>query len=107
MFQSHSQWYQEGESSSKYFFFGLEKNCSAYKTMNSTYLQNGQVTQEQPLILNELYKFYSKLYASDKQIKFDCMNENDPKLSEEQRKDLDAPITLEELGLIGKGNGQL
>ena len=71
--------------------------------MNSTYLQNGQVTQEQPLILNGLHKFYSKLYASDKQIKFDCVNENYPKLSEEQRKYLDAPITLEELGLSVRG----
>ena len=52
MFQSHSEWNQEGEHSSKYFF-GLEKNHSAYKTMNSTYLQNGQVTWEQALILNE------------------------------------------------------
>ena len=105
MFQNHSQWYQEGECSSKYFL-GLEKNHSAYKTMNSTYLQNCQVTWEQPLILNGLHKFYSKLYTSEKQIKFDCMNENDPKLSAEQRKNLDAPITFEELDLSVRGRAK-
>ena len=31
------------------------------------------------------------------------MNENDPKLSEEKRKNLDAPIPLEELGLSVRG----
>ena len=102
MFWSHFQWYQEGEHSSKYFL-GLEKNQFAYKTINSIYLQNGQITWQQPLIVNELHKFCSKLYASDKQIKFDCLNENDPKLSEEQRKNLDAPITLEKLGLSVRG----
>ena len=47
--------------------------------------------------LEELKKFYSKLYETDESVKFKYVNDLESGITQEQKEALDAPITMQEL----------
>ena len=69
IFRSGAKYYNEGEVPTAYFF-NLEKNRSAAKSMSCLMKQNGQCTYNTKEILKEQHKFYKKLYTTDETVKF-------------------------------------
>ncbi len=96
MFRCRTKWYEDGEKSSKYFF-NLEKSNFNKKVMNSTYLPDGTLSKDPDKILNEQRKFYEKLYTSDENVKFNILNQNDPKISDLDKNLVDKDITMDDL----------
>lgn len=91
------KWYNEGEASTKYFFT-LEKQRALSKSMSKVFLDDGTITTERGKILQEQKKFYQELYQSDSKVEFTLTNPNlDNVLSNEERNDLDEPVTLDDL----------
>ena len=97
MFRCRTKWYEEGEKSSKYFF-NLEKFNFNKRVMKSTHLPDGSITRDPNMILKEQNSFYKKLLTSDKNVKFDLENYNDPKISNREKQMLDQKLTIEDLG---------
>ena len=96
IFRSKCQYYNEGEKNSKYFY-NLEKNRSASKNMNTLIKEDGSIETDIVKILQEQHKFYSDLYRSDKEIKFECDQLGIVKVSENSKTEMDSALTLEEL----------
>ena len=96
MFRSKAKWYQEGETSSKYFF-ALEKarynNKTCYKLLDD---DNVEVT-EQEQILNIQKEYYQKLYQEDKDVQFTLQNNYGITVPPEIREHQDQQITLKDL----------
>ena len=65
--RSRTQWYEEGEKNSNYFF-NLEKRQSSNKTIHRLRLSDNTITQSPDKILAEQKQFYKNLYK--------CVNEN-------------------------------
>ena len=61
--RSRIQWYEEGESNSKYFF-NLEKRTSNIKSINRLQLANDTITMEPKTILLEMKHFYQTLFTN-------------------------------------------
>ena len=95
--RSKINWYENAERSTKYFM-GLEKVWSANKTLNKVINDKNEIITDQKQILKEQRLFYQKLYSEQKCNEFSYQNNGDPKLTEEQKAELDQPLTLEELG---------
>jgi len=92
-----SKWYDEGEKSNKYFLNLLKrrKNESTIKI-----LEDGEkIAQSQKEIEKLILEFYTNLYSEDKSLTndYDSFFPDLPRLNEDARRDLDRPITLEEL----------
>ena len=102
IFRSKARWAREGEKSSKYFF-SLERRNYQNKNMK-TLEEDGIEYTDQKVILQKQRNFYKRLYTSNKTVHFDLTPEKDEiLLTEEQRHDLDLPITINEIYQSLKG----
>ena len=63
IFRSRIQWYEEGETNSKYFF-NLEKRTSNMKSINILQITGDIITDNPERILQEMKFFYQALYSS-------------------------------------------
>ena len=61
--RSRIQWYEEGETNSKYFF-NLEKRTSNMKSINILQITGDIITDNPERILQEMKNFYQALYSS-------------------------------------------
>ena len=96
-FRSRTRYISEYERNSK-FFFSLEKSNYNKKTMRKVYTEEGTLTTNPKEILNVQRQFYSKLYTSDTNVKFNL--ENDPRFPElniEEKELCNQEISLQEL----------
>ena len=94
--RSGAKWYEEGERSNAYFLNIINKRNEQTQItkLEST---NGVVTS-QAAIMDHIVNFYSDLYSSkDTNENYDALLSDLPKLSEEERTNLDSKITLKEL----------
>ena len=99
-FRSKVRYVQEYERNSK-FFFALEKGRYNQKVMNALYLSDGkQLTHDSKVILELQNKFYGELYKADPKVKFGITDIPGPKVTLEDRQDLDLPITMEEVDKV-------
>jgi exonuclease III/uncharacterized protein YlzI (FlbEa/FlbD family) len=96
-FRARAKWYEEGEKSNKYFL-NMIKRRSAQTSIEKITTEEGEA-ESQEGIASLIKNFYSNLYSEKETI-----IENDdnylrdlPQLSEEDRRNLDREITLEEL----------
>ena len=96
MFLSKTQWHMEGEKSSK-FFFSLAKSRNTRKTMYEIQLDNGSITRDPTIIMDEQFKFYSNLYQKNNNVKFNLRNDTEFKLTENDSAALDRKITPQEI----------
>ena len=94
--RSKIRWYRAGEHNSKYFL-NLEKAKSKGKIMNATKRHDGSITTNSKEILQIQSDFYKKLYTTNTRIRFDQINTNSPKLSQEQKETLEQPLQMDEL----------
>ena len=60
-------------------------------------LSDGSISRNQKKILQGQASFYQRLYSSDTEIEFTFINESQVKLPEDEKHDIDRPITLKEL----------
>ena len=58
---------------------------------------DGIVSRSQKKILETQSNFYKQLYTSDAKIEFTFVNDSNIKLTEDEKVEMDKPITLEEL----------
>ena len=63
--RSRINWVEKGEKNNS-FFLGLEKNRQTKKVIKKLMLENGDHTESDEIICEELRKYYSELYLSDK-----------------------------------------
>ena len=96
MFMSRANYHLEGERNSKYFLSKAKKQAMK-KIM--LYLENdkGETVSGIQNILEEQIKYYESLYSADANVIFNLSNETNVKISEEERRNLETPITKEEL----------
>ena len=97
---SRTRWYENSEKNTKYFY-RLEKTLGKNKVM-TTLEVDGELIQDLQKILNEQAKFYEKLYTSDHSVRFHFPLDIKKAISEEQKTNLSASLTLEELGVALK-----
>ena len=96
--RSKAQWYEEGETASKYFLT-LEKNSKAetcIRRLNSEL--NGQIDDPQ-VIMSEIKAFYSKLYKKTSvKTEEECLqylsNLSTPVLTEDEKSLCEGKLTL-------------
>ena len=96
-FRARAKWYEEGEKSNKYFL-NMIKRRSAQTNIEKIVTEEGEADSQEG-IATLIKNFYSSLYSEKETI-----IENDenylkdlPQLSDEDRRNLDREITLEEL----------
>ena len=95
-FRSRCQYMKDNEKNSK-FFFSLEKSNYNKKTMRLLHGPSGEKITNMSAILDEQYKFYNELYTRDNEKRFTLQNNSGIRLSENDKTNLDAPVTLEEV----------
>ena len=100
MFRSKCRWIEKGEKPTKYFF-NLEKRNYNRKTINELRKQDGVEIREEKEILKTIQEFYEDLYSSEtttSQERFDLFTRNliFPKLSDEDREEIEGLLTLDE-----------
>ena len=94
-----SRWDNMGEYPTKYYL-NLEKRNIQNRTIARLQRDDGIIIEDTHEILSEIKKFYEKLYTSKGPIETTYLEKiNAPKLNDNDRDRLDAPITIEELGL--------
>lgn len=81
------------------FFFGLEKKSREQKIFHQLKIPGGGVTTDQKEIRRYAFSFYEDLYCSEKcdEATADEFLCDLPKLSKEERVDLDSPLSFREL----------
>lgn len=94
--RSRTQFYQEGERSSKYYF-SLEKSNANRKTMRQIKNTDGITITDQKLILQEQVKYFKKLYKTNKDVAFNLINTSGNYISNQVRDSLEGDITVDEL----------
>ena len=97
LLRSKLRWIEHGEKSSKYFL-NLEKFRSKAKTMSVCELQDGSLTRNHTLILQEQVNFYENLYTKDNSVKFQYQNSKQSMLNDTQQILLGSEINVKELG---------
>ena len=73
IFRSKVRWYEEGEKSTKYFF-SLEKARYNSKTCFKMINEEGNVLENQHLILESQKTYYQDLYSKDEDVLFNLEN---------------------------------
>ena len=107
--RSRIQWVEEGEKPTSYFC-GLESKNFTNKIIPKVEKENGDVISKQKDILKEVKSFYENLYKNkdkSKGDKFSKLKEGLKdiklkKLTDDEKKNLEGEITIEEAGLILK-----
>ena len=100
MFRSKCRWIEKGEKPTKYFF-NFEKRNYNRKIINELRKQDGVEIREEKEILKVIQEFYEDLYSSEistSQEQFDLFTRNliFPKLSDEDREEIEGPLTRDE-----------
>ena len=103
IFRTKARWYNLGESASSKYFFALEKYKNSARGMNSVLIEPGHELTDPTKILNELRKFYEKLYKSEGTESFDYKNLDKLTLSNELKNNTNGLFTMEELEAAIKG----
>ena len=98
--RAKARWVEQSEKSTKYFF-QLEKTRSKNKVMSKVETENGIITDPKK-ILQAQSSFYKNLYTTDPKVNFTFDVEIPNKISEEDKRLMGQPITVEELGQILK-----
>ena len=96
MLRSKVRFYEEGEKNSRYFF-GLEKARAKSKTMKRIQTEEGKIIVSPTEVRAEQRKFYSDLYKSDANIKFELCNLEVRKITDIEVERTESEITMEEL----------
>jgi exonuclease III len=96
--RSRARWIGDGEKNSSYFC-RLEKRNYVQKAMNILEKEDGTILVEHNAIVNEVKTFYEKLYSiqENEWNEEDFKNLEHPTLTEEESKNLEGLITMEEL----------
>ena len=105
IFRSGTKYYAEGEKSTKYFY-NLEKFRSGAKHMNCVLMPDGSCCYDLEQILQEQFKFYSKLYASEKTEQFCYVNDSGITLNGDQRESLEGLVQMHKLATAVKQMSQ-
>ena len=82
------------------YFSSLERYNASKKMLNRIKLDDGEIVTDQQCILEEMKKFYEKLYTeteTNTNIDEYLMGLNIPRLTNEQKNQLDEPITIKEV----------
>ena len=95
-FQSKAQYYRDGEQNTKYFF-NLAKSRYNNKVMFEIQNERDEIISDPMQILKVQSEFYQKLYTSNPEAKFTLINRGNKILTEAERNELDADITVDEL----------
>ena len=97
LIRSRAEWLDLGKKPSR-FFLNLENRNRVNKMISEIKLDDNTIIKNQMSILDELRKFYEKLYSEHKQeeIASNIKLEN-KKLSEEAKEKLETPISKKEL----------
>ena len=101
MFRAKCRWVEQGERPTKYFF-NLEKTNYNKKTIWELRLEDETTTTNDKLILDQIEAYFRDLYTSS--VKTFSQDEHDefiqhlqiPKLSDEDRDNLEGPLSYEE-----------
>jgi len=97
-FRAKVKWFNEGEKSNKYFLNIIKKRQA--ETLITNLSWGDRVAESQESIQNLVVDFYEDLYSERKDLieEYDSFFSPDtPKLSDDDRRMLDKPITLEEI----------
>ena len=96
MLRSGAKWYEEGEKSNAYFLNLI--NSRSEQTFIGRLDTGVEVLESQKDIMNYVTSFYQSLYEEkDTDDNYDDLFSDLPELNDEDRKDLDRPITMEEI----------
>ena len=95
-FRCRANWNLHGEKSSK-FFFNMEKRNYCSKTMYVCKRNDGSLTKDYREILNLQYEFYDKLYTRDSNVEFTLNNEQNIRLSQAKKEEMDKELVRDEL----------
>ena len=95
-FRARARYDRDGEKSSRYFF-GLEKCNYVTKTMYQVKTKSGKLTKDYTEILNVQEEFYSELYTSNNDIRYNISNKTNIKLSEGQRDRMGRELEQDEI----------
>ena len=102
LLRAKANWVENGEKPTKYFL-NLEKRNYVNKNITKLISQQDQILSNQQEILIEVKNYFSNLYEN-KDVNFEeeeldslLLDINIPKLSEDTRERLEAPLLLEEL----------
>ena len=100
MYISKCRWAESGKKPTRYFF-NLEKRNYTEKVIMELEDENGKVFADEKKILATIESFYKDLYSakiSASEVKFSKFNHNInfPQLPDEERDQLEGPLTLKE-----------
>ena len=106
LIRSRARWIEQGEKPSKYFC-SLENRNFVSKRMTSIYTSTGDETCEPREISKEVFNFYKTLYSSKESEITDVdletiLDQNTPRLSENEAMQLEGHITFQEAGITLK-----
>jgi len=99
--RSRTKWIAQGERNTKYFY-GLEKRNSTHQSIVQLQTEDNDLIESTKDILDEIHKFFSKLYSSsyktnvDLMEEYGCFFENLPQISEADSDELGKEITIDE-----------
>ena len=96
LFRSKARWNMEAERNTKYFY-NLERTKSNEKNCQCLIREDGSEASELADIMDEQYKFYSELYASDPSVNFIYKNETNIGITEQQNEQLSTSFTYQEI----------
>ena len=109
LIRSRARWVEEGEKVSAYFC-NLEKRNYINKSMNRLVTSEGSIISDKTEIINEVKEFYETLYKKREVEDTEINNlvRNIPKLDEPRSRQLEGPLTLEEISssLKNMSNGK-
>ena len=100
IFRAKCRWVENGERPTKYFF-NLEKRNYKKKTISELRLQDDSTTNNGNAILYQIETYFKNLYTSDYTYSNEewdsfTLNLKIPKLSDEDRDNLEGPLTYDE-----------
>ena len=95
-FRARARWVRDGEKNTKYFF-ALEKRNAESKLMRKL-IVDGRTLTEQGSILKAQQHFYQTLYTSNTEVFFDIPNNSGVKITDIQKNQMEAQITMLECG---------
>ena len=100
IFRAKCRWVENGERPTKYFF-NLEKRNYNKKTISELRLQDDSTTNNRNVILDQIETYFKNLYTSDYTYSNEewdsfTLNLKIPRLSDEDRDNLEGPLTYDE-----------
>ena len=97
IFQSQCQYVCDGEKCTSYFV-SLEKSRYLEKNMKAVVLDDGKVSYQQKVILQEQTKFYKALYSKDDDVHFALtLSSMDKRIMDMDRAMMEEPLALDKL----------